>query len=605
MVQLLENISLDSHIAGFIAGLAANDGEGLYLAALLTSMTTRGGDICLRLEEWAGRQFQLADGRVFQAPGLESWRKKLQSSPVVGIASGSAPLVLEDDRLYLSRYWEYEESVAEFLRQRGKAEDCFFDRRALADGLLGLFPRLNGGVGPDWQRLAGLAVLLRSFVVITGGPGTGKTTTVALVLALLGEQYRLRGERMRVALAAPTGKAAMRLQETVAKLKEHGQLPAGWGDSIPDQVMTIHRLLGVVSGSPFFRYNENNPLPYDLLVVDEASMVDLPLMAKLFGALTARTRVILLGDRHQLASVEPGSVLGDICDSTWLATFSRTFVDEARQLGEEVESQPVRLGPGRFCDSLVELRWSRRFDSGSGIAILSRAIRDGDFAGAWECLQNPAYPEVIWRELAGPRQLDAWLGDLVAAGSFAWLLGRLPEQIMADNGRYRVLCALRKGASGAEQVNRRLQDLLALDSARGEVSGLPVTVLHNDYELQLYNGDTGVIWPATGEVAARRAYFPGPSGTLREISPSRLPEHQVAYAMTVHKSQGSEFSRIALVLPDNFSPVLSRELLFTAVTRARDEVTICGTPEILARAVATVTERRSGLRQKLWHYGDE
>jgi exodeoxyribonuclease V alpha subunit len=600
MPQLLANISLDCHFARFIAGLAANDGEEVYLAALLTSLVTREGDICLRLEEWAGRQFQLIDGRILQALDLEGWLDKLRDSPVVGIATGSAPLVLEDDRLYLSRYWEYEESVAAFLRQRGMALDCPVDRQILAEGLAGLFPKGKDEAGPDWQRLAGLAVLLRPLVVITGGPGTGKTTTVALVLALLGEQYRLRGERLRVALAAPTGKAAMRLQETVARLKGQGQLPLGWGESIPDQVMTIHRLLGVVAGSPFFRYNEDNPLPYDLLVVDEASMVDLPLMAKLFGALSPATRLLLLGDRHQLASVEPGSVLGDICEPSGLATFTQAFVDEARQLGEAIVPRPGRPGPGRFCDSLVELQGSRRFDSGRGIAILSRAIRDGDFTGAWECLQDPAYPEVVWREVAGPEQLDGWLAELVAAGGFAWLSGRHPAQILAESGRYRVLCALRQGGMGAEQVNRRLQEFLTVGAEGGNPPGCPIMVLRNDYELQLYNGDTGIIWPATEAGAARRAYFPGPAGNLREISPSRLPEHQVAFAMTVHKSQGSEFSRIALVLPGNFSPVLSRELLFTAVTRARDEVTICGTPEILARAVATVTERRSGLRQKLW-----
>jgi len=600
MIESLENISIDCHFAQFITGLAGNDDKEIYLAALLTSLATRKGDICLNLDEWAGRQFQLADGRLLCSPPVKLWHDRLQGSPVVGVANASAPLVLEEERLYLSRYWEYEEAVAAFLRRRGRAEDCLFDRSVMLEGMAGLFPGRDGGGCPNLQRMAGLAVLLRSLVVITGGPGTGKTTTVALVLALLGEQYRLRGECPRVALAAPTGKAAMRLQETVVKIKGQGRLPSGWGDFIPDQVSTIHRLLGVINGSPFFRFNENNPLPCDLLVVDEASMIDLPLMAKLFGALKASARLVLLGDRHQLASVEPGSVLGDICDPTGLTTFSKIFVDEARQLGEEIDLRPGRPGPGRFCDSLIELQGSRRFDSGSGIAILSRAIRDGDFTGVWDCLQNPAYPEVIWRELSGPAQLEEWLADLVADGSFAWLHGGIPEQILADNSRYRILCALRKGELGAEQVNRRLQELIAVDAARGAALGRPVMVLHNDYELQLYNGDTGVIWPATGEESARRAYFPGPAGTLRAISPSRLPEYQLAYAMTVHKSQGSEFSRIALVLPGNFSPVLSRELLFTGVTRARDEVTICGTAEVLARAVAAVTERRSGLRQKLW-----
>jgi len=600
MVELLENISLDCHFAKFIADFDGV-GEEIYLAALLTSLATRKGDICLRLQDWAGRQFQLADGRIKGAPGLERWLSLLRRSSAVGSIGASTPLVLEEERLYLSRYWEYEQAVAGFLRRRGEAADCSFDRCALREGLAVLFPRRNGSVvGPDWQRLAVLAVLLRSFVVITGGPGTGKTTTVALVLALFGEQCRLLGEQPLVALAAPTGKAAMRLQEAVARLKGQGQLPLGWDEFIPDQVMTIHRLLGVVNGSPFFRHNAENPLPHDLLVVDEASMVDLPLMAKLLGAIKPSARLILLGDRRQLASVAPGSVLGDICDPVGLAAFSRTFVDEARQLGEEIDLRPDLPGPGRFSDSLIELKESRRFDSGRGIARLSKAIGDGDFAGVWDFLHNPDFPEVIWRELPDPEHLDGWLAELVATGSFSWLSGLAPERILADNGRFRVLCALRQGPWGAEQVNRRLHELLAAGSDKGEASGVPVMVLRNDYELQLYNGDTGVIWPATGDDGARRAYFPGPAGSLRAISPSRLPEYQIAYAMTVHKSQGSEFSRIALVLPGNFSPVLSRELLFTAASRAREGVTICGTPDVLARAVASVTARRSGLRRKLW-----
>lgn len=602
MVQSLETVSLDGHFARFIAGLAKSAGEEVFLAALLSSLATRNGDSCIHLDDWAGRQLELSDGRIFAAPGLEGWRRALLNSPVVGVDGLAAPLVLEDDRLYLSRYWEYEEQVAGFLRRLGEAEDCFLEPGPVAESLCRLFPPGNRDAGPDWQRLAGLAALLRPLAVITGGPGTGKTTTVALILALLGEQYRLRGQAFRVALVAPTGKAAMRLQESVATLKEAGRLPPASRELVPDRVMTIHRLLGVVSGSPHFRHNRDKPLPYDLLVVDEASMVDLPLMAKLLEALPSSARLILLGDRHQLASVEPGSVLGDICNPSGLAAFSRDFTAVARSFAEPLADSPGLTGPGRLCDSLIELRSSRRFAAGSGIALLSRAVRDGDFAGAWECLQDPAWPEVNWREVTTGAQLESWLGELVASGCFAWLSGGRPEQILAANNNFRVLCALRQGRFGAEQVSRRLRELLsALAPGRKTIDfpALPVMILRNDYDLQLYNGDTGVIWPGSGAVESR-AYFPGPAGTLRAVAPSRLPEYQAAYAMTVHKSQGSEFAGIALVLPEEFSPVLSRELLFTAITRAREQVTICGTPRILAQAVAAVTERRSGLRQKLW-----
>ncbi len=598
-METLETISLDRHFAQFIAALAENNGEAVFVAALLASMATRRGDSCLRLEEWGGWSGQSGEGRPVHVPSLPDWLARLRDSRVVGVDGAPGPLVLEEGRLYLRRYWEYEQEVAGYLRRQAEAPDFHLDMTALTAKLPGLFPagKAAGGI-PDGQRLAALAVLLRPLVVITGGPGTGKTTTVALALALLGALCRRPAEMPRVALVAPTGKAATRLQEAVARLKAAGGLPPDLTGLLPDRVQTVHRLLGAVQGTALFRYHERNPLPCDLLVVDEASMVDLPLMAKLIRALPPAGRLILSGDRHQLASVEPGSVLGDICFPPALAAFSAGFAAKARLLGEEIAGPAGNAAPGRLGDSLVELKHSRRFGTASGIARLSEAVRAGDAPAAWACLNDPELPDVGWRELGTVTPLAEWLLELVAGGSFSWLTGPSPEEILAGQTGFHVLCALRRGGVGAEEVNSRLQASLTAGGAENPRTGQPVMILDNDYDLQLYNGDTGIIWPAGS--ASARAFFPDPAGGVRTVAVSRLPAFQPAYAMTVHKSQGSEFDRVALVLPDRFGPVLTRELLFTALTRARQEVVIGGTREVFEQAVATTTERRSGLRRKLW-----
>jgi exodeoxyribonuclease V alpha subunit len=591
--------SLDRHFARFIAAFAAGD-EQVFVAAALVSMATRNGHSCLELPDWAENPAFSAFGQTWSAPELSRWRLALAGCAGVGSGLGNTPLVLEDDRLYLRRYWGYEEEVARGFLRRARAACLPVDDRLLAAGLARSFPGVSGG-DSDGQRLAVLVALLRPLVVITGGPGTGKTTTVAMILNLLVEQWQARRGVPRVALAAPTGKAARRLQESISKVKEwrlfQARLEGGGGE----QVMTVHRLLGGGGGSPS-RYDEKNPLPYDLVVVDEASMVDLPMMAKLFRALSAETRLILLGDRHQLASVEPGSVLGDLCHPLALSNFTEEF--SARLASFGVTPAPER--PGKefgLEDSLVELRHSHRFARASGIARLGAAVKAGDAAGAWEVLADPAAPDVVWREVASPAAFEQALSGLIAEG-FAGLPETDPGQALAASEHFRLLCALRQGPFGAEQVNARVERFLAgggYPVAAGQnYPGRPVMVLRNDYDQLLYNGDVGIMLPDPEQAGELKAYFPDPGGGFRKFSPARLPPHQTVYAMTVHKSQGSEFERILLVLPERHAPVVSRELLFTAITRARTRVEIWGRRQVFEQAVLTSGERHSGLRQKLW-----
>lgn len=593
---------LDRHFARFIATFA-NGAEDVYLAAALVSMATRNGHSCLELPEWSGKTAFSASGQTWSVPELARWRRALAGCAGVGSGLEETPLVLEEDRLYLRRYWGYEEEVARGFLRRGRAVNLPVDDSLLAEGLSRYFPQTPGDAH-DGQRLAALVALSRPLAVISGGPGTGKTSTVALILALLAEQYQERGRVLRVALAAPTGKAAMRLQESISKINQGRWFrDRAAGGFFPEQVMTVHRLLGAINDSPSFRHDEKNPLPYDLVVVDEASMVDLPMMAKLFRALMPETRLILLGDRHQLASVEPGSVLGDLCHSAALARFTREFSDRLRAFGVTTAPDPA---PGKVLgleDSLVELQHSHRFASASGIARLGAAVKAGDAARAWDVLLDPTVTDVVWREVDSGEELEQSLSGLIPE-EFRGSRGMSPAEALAANADFRVLCALRQGPFGAEQVNSRLERLLAghgYPVAAGQnYPGRPVMVLRNDYEQGLYNGDVGIILADPEQAGALKAFFPNPGGGFRKIAPARLPVHQTVYAMTVHKSQGSEFERILLVLPERHSSLVSRELLFTAITRARTRVEIWGKRQVFEQAVLTGGERHSGLLIKLW-----
>ncbi|MCJ7596538.1 MAG: exodeoxyribonuclease V subunit alpha, partial [Desulfobacterales bacterium] len=452
----------------------------------------------------------------------------------------------------------------------------------------------------DWQKVAVSTALLRKFTVISGGPGTGKTTTVAKIMALLLEQTG--GERLRIGLVSPTGKGAARLQEALKAAKGtldcHDSIKA----DIPEEASTIHRLLGSIPGTPYFRHNAKNPLPLDVLVVDEASMVDLALMSKMTQALPRQGRLILLGDKDQLASVEAGAVLGDICDTGRSHGFSPRFChDLAEATGYEFEPEPG--GPG-IQDCIVELRKSYRFSEKSGIAVVSRAVNEGDGHLALACLREGGYKDVRWRNLPRPDALAGAMRERVIEGFREALQANDPLAAFDHFEQFRILCALREGPYGVVAVNAMVQGVLreeGLISPEGKwYKGRPILVTRNDYNLRLYNGDVGIVLPSPEADQELRAHFPAPDGSLRTFHPLRLPEHETVYAMTVHKSQGSEFDRVLLVLSDRDVPVLSRELIYTGITRAKGEVEIWGSDAVFRGAIARRTVRTSGLRDALW-----
>lgn len=509
-------------------------------------------------------------------PELEIWRESLRASPVVGAPGETKPLLLtESGRLYLQRYWSYEKLLAEKLRERAKAVDDKLPEET-ESRLAALFSDAED------QKKAARNALLRPFSLISGGPGTGKTTTVLKILMLLLE----RDPELQIQMAAPTGKAAARLQESVREGLGNVDCPPDVRARIDEkQASTIHRLLGPISGSVYFRHNATNPLAADVVVLDEASMVDLPLMAKLFDALDPKCRVIVLGDKDQLASVEAGSVLSGIVEAAIVAP------------------------AGRDCPPLegvvTLLNKNFRFGNESSIFGVCNAVRDGDMQSALEIFRNGAVREVNWSGLPGPGEMKEQLRPLVVDrfGTFVRLTD--PGEALGALRRFQILTALRHGPYGKENINLLVEEILreegAIPPGRRNFPGRPLMVTENDYALRLFNGDIGVL--LEDEEGKLMAFFRNEEGTIRKVSPLRLPFTEPAFAMTVHKSQGSEFDEVLAVLPARDTRVLTRELLYTAISRARAKVGLWSEEETLRSTIGRKVRRGAGLAEMLCREG--
>lgn len=609
---------LDLHFARFMNRLAGENlllppGEGLEvraresleLAAALASHATGQGDICVNLRQWAWRWNALAgEASALAPPPIGEWLEALRSCAVVGRPGERHPLILDRrGRLYLYRYWGYEQELADDLLQRADAVSAEIDEARLRTDLDRLFPRHPQLIGPDWQKVAAAVAALKRLCVISGGPGTGKTSTVLRILALLTGQAS--GQPLRIALAAPTGKAAARLQESIRAAKAGLGLEPARLAQIPEEASTLHRLLGGRPDSVYFRHDHDNPLPLDVLVVDEVSMVGLALMAKTVDALPAEARLILLGDKDQLASVEAGSVLGEICAGA--GRFSPEF--QARLAALTGETLPRgREAASPLADAIVLLRHSYRFGATSGIGALARAVNGGKPAEATTLLADAGYEDIDWRPLADPAELPGQLAEPVTTGFAPYLRAARenvgPATVFGQFNRFRVLAALRNGPFGVEALNRLCEAVLRgrglIDNRQTWYAGRPVMIVRNDYNLRLFNGDIGITLPDPDEPARMKVFFLGSDGTLRSFAPARLPEHETVYAMTVHKSQGSEFDRVLVITPNEPSPVLSRELVYTALTRAKQRASFYGVPEVFAAAVERRLRRSSGLQDRLW-----
>jgi len=601
---------IDIHFARFISRFTDDPDPDIFLAAALVSRATASGDICLNLDsvsETILLEEQAGHDPVFCPPSVK-WRRQLQAHTAVGKPGDRCPLILDDhNRLYLYRYWEYETKLSSCIHNRAAGELADFNPGKVKPCLDRLFPFTDEGI--DYQKVAAVTALLKRFSVITGGPGSGKTHAIAGILALILECTGR--DRLNISLAAPTGKAAARLGESILQAKDHLNCSRSLKDGIPGEVFTIHRLLRPITGTPYFRYNNDHLLPADVIVIDEASMVDLALMSKLLQAVAPDARLLIVGDKDQLASVEAGSVLGDICDRQVIHGFSKDFLDYIEKFaGTAIENFAQTPENGSALqDCICVLDKNYRFSSQSGIGAISRAINLGDIKKSMALLKNPSETAVQWSDIRSQNTLSSQLAQKIIDGYRKYLTIKDPMLAMTAFNEFKILCALNIGPFGVTSVNNLAEQVLIRENLIGDhpagshpwYRGRPVMITRNDYSLGLYNGDIGITLPdPDADDNQLHVYFQDTSGGVRRFLPHRLPEHETVYAMTVHKSQGSEFDHVILILPDKDYPLLTRELIYTGLTRARQKVSIWGTELVLTTAISRKIERSSGLRDALW-----
>lgn len=557
----------------------------MTLLAAYTSTQVLNQHTCVQLTSFnPSVAFKLALPHDLPLPQTNHWLEIVGQSKVCQqftseLEAVTLPFVLYGNLLYLNRYFQYEWFIAEFIKQSSTARGCWFDAisQQQVNTICEQYFEPVAADETDWQKQAVSNAIKRRFAVITGGPGTGKTTTVVKLLACLQElKLAQSSNTLNIQLVAPTGKAAQRLSESVSASVNNLGLADQIQQAIPTQAATIHRLLKP-RGLTQFTYHKDNPLTLDVLILDEASMVDISLMFKLLTALPSHAQVILLGDRQQLASVEAGNVLAELAQS-------------------------------QNNDFMVELKKSYRFDDSSEIGQLAKAIKQGQSGTALKQLkqngqglhwyqaeqnQLPLLVEYVVEHHVKLRQLTRSL-DLAIDSNI--------EKVFFELAKFQLLACVRQGEYGVEGLNNQIQNRLAKRTHQ------PVTAVHyeyrpimiseNAYHLELYNGDIGIELtnPVTKQLMA---YFIQGDGSVKQIHCQRLPSHETVYAMTVHKSQGSEFAHAALVLPDHNSSLVSKEIIYTGLTRAKTEFSIYASEHNIRQGLQATTERYSGLSQML------
>lgn len=621
---------LDVKVAEFLCEQYPDTRSEVALLAALISAQQAEGHLCLDLAEpdLYQRLFYIETQpngqRAWLRPYLlpedtSQWRAWLAESPLCG--SQDSPVVLEQNRVYLHRHWQQEAQVADAIAKRLSAQQP--QAEGLKTRLDALFPEADGKE-PNWQRAACAMAASRAFTIITGGPGTGKTTTVVKLLALLQQMAMEQQQVLRIRLAAPTGKAAARLTESISEQVSKLSVPVEVQQQLPTEVATLHRLLGSRPNSRHFRHNQYHPIPADLVVVDEASMIDMELMAALLQALSPSTKLVLLGDKDQLASVEAGAIMGELCRETDAAqvNYHASVLQELTQAGikglEQVVPAPTA---SLLAQHIVMLRKSYRFDENSGIGELARAVNNNNRARARVLLEQggvTAEVQDLAHEQLSQETFAERLPTLLMDHDYGLKqLFRSVHQPLADQdewaraclkqlSRQQLLSGLRTGPYGVENLNhlvethlRQLRLVPAQTPQRPNLwyVGRPVMVTRNDYQLNLMNGDVGITLEIAGQL---RVAFELPNGNIRWVSPRRLSSVETVYAMTVHKSQGSGFGHTLLVLPSSLNPVFTRELIYTAITRSEARFTLISSGGgVFEHAIARATQRASGLWEKV------
>lgn len=596
---------VDHALAQSLRRLGQQDGgtdDHVLVAAALASSAVAQGHAGLDLE-----RPHLVCAATVEWPAAEEWAVALQASQWVtespaDAASAQAPLVLEAGILYLRRYREYERRLAHGLRRIAATTPQVGDMQvggmqALAPLFAVLFPN---ACDDDRQARAAALALLRSLLLVTGGPGTGKTTTITRVLLLLIAQANRSGRPSpRIALAAPTGRAAERMAESLraaaGQLRTMDGVDPALCDALPHAASTLHRLLGTIPDSPRFRHDADHPLPFDVIVADEASMVDLPLMCKLVEAVPEGARLILIGDRDQLPSVEAGDVLAAITDAAGEGDALPASLAQALAPLLGVVPMLEDGDAGALSGHRVQLRRGYRQSQSLDLAPLADAMRAGGGDDAMRLLRSGLAGVRFHEDLTDP--LSGASREALLSPWRALLDLRDPALALQHARRLRLLTALRDGAQGANVLNQRIEEALAGTQRDPYFHGRLLLITENSYRHGLFNGDIGVCQHDAAGIPV--AWFAGGDAGVRGFHPASLPAHTGAFAMTVHKAQGSEFDSVWLLLPRQDARTLSRELLYTAITRARSELHVCAGEDVLRAALARHAERVSGLAWRL------
>tara|TARA_R110002050_G_scaffold2220_10_gene13420 strand:- start:7930 stop:9702 length:1773 start_codon:yes stop_codon:yes gene_type:complete len=552
----------------------------VLVAAVICSFHQINGNVCIFLDRihQDKRIVDLLCLLPSHNTQIEALMNELQASSVVGSPGEFKPLILEENRLYIQRYWKYENELVAWIKERTTRESSKLTKEVI-ETVQEQF-KANTSDKTDWQKVAVFLSVLKDFLIISGGPGTGKTFTVRKIIETIQGSCSIP---KRIALAAPTGKAAQRLSESFQN-----------DSSNEIGAQTIHKLLGArMDGS--FAFGKNRKLPYDVVIVDEASMLDIRLWIQLIRALSDQTKLIVLGDKDQLSSVEAGAVLGDICQGAE-NIFSKNLVETLSGCGVEVGAKEIETESLNDC--IVLLTKSYRFGAQSGLKLLSEAINTENPTLAFEILTSSEIGDVHWIEPdinTIPTIIKRYCVDVFSRNS-----KESPGQQFEAYTNAQILCAIRKGDFGIERVNREaeltIKTKAGISRGREWFDGRFVLFTKNDSFLKVQNGETGIFF--TGPNSEGKVMVEGNEN--RQISVSRVKEYQPAYAITVHKSQGSEFENVVLILPNEHNPIITKELLYTAVTRARQNLLVVGSRGVVEQAILQRISRNSGLATKLW-----
>lgn len=597
--------ALDAEFAATLKRLEHDADDRALIGAAFASRATREGHVCADLERLAGTPLTDGLGNAipdFVFPSLDDWRRSLVASKFVSDGTSVAPLVLDgSSRLYLARLFEDEQRLARALLDMVLPSDVPPD----TIGLVGLVERLFGPAQrdePDSQRIGAEISAVSRLTVITGGPGTGKTTTVAKVLVLALFEALARGKkRPRALLLAPTGKAAARLAEATARVKASLDCPKEILPLIPDTAQTIHRALGASRPGRAFRLDAQRPLYADVIVVDEASMVDVTMMRRLVEAVPKSARLVLLGDHRQLSSVEAGAVLADICGDATAPSYSRSLAARiTRTFGESLPAAFVSDKAPGISDAVVLFRRSYRFGKETPLGALAAGVERGDADAVLDVLTSRSNG-VTLLEPPAERAANPKLAERILEGFRAFGGASTAGEALGRAEDFRVLCAHRQGPLGVIDMNRMIERLLVerrvLARTQGPI-GL-VMVTKNDANVGLFNGDVGVTFRESPDAPVRTYFVKPGSAAARALSLARVPAHDPAFAISVHKSQGSEFDEVVVILPPLGSPLLVRELFYTAVTRAKSRLVVHASAAVIRQAVQRRMHRSSGLEDAL------